>query len=112
MIVSDFADGRAADLIETGIANMPDGGDSVLDQGHRENARHALEFGIGTGDVEDFVVRHGDGFTDAFFGGAGLPLQPAADAGFRDARSAFARSLAAYAIDNKEDAAVHIAVHA
>ncbi len=76
----------------------------------REHARHACHSGLARAALDDLIVGHGDGFADALFGGAGLPLQARADAPHRDLGRLLARGLPADAIHHQEDAAVRIEV--
>jgi len=112
VIVGNFADGAGAELVQARIADVADGGAALLHQRGGEHARHALIFRVGAGHLEDFVVGDGDGLADALFGGAGLALEAAADAGLGDGGGAFAGGLPANAVHHQEDAALGVAVDA
>ena len=110
MVVGDFADGAAANLVEARIAHVAHHRGAVLQQDQREHAGHAFPLRIGTGGAQDFVVGHGDGFADALLGRAGLPLQARAHAPDGDLRGLFTGGLPADAVHHEKDAAVRVDV--
>ena len=112
VVVRQLVDLAAANLVEPGVAHVPDGEVALLHQRQREHAGHSLPLRVGARDIEYFVVGDGDGFADALLGGAGLPLQAAPDARLRNRRRLLARRLPAHAVDHQEDAAVHVVVDA
>src|SRR5258707_11619346 len=91
---------------------MADGDAAVLDDGGREHAGHALPLGSGLRRLEDSVVGERDSFAKALFDGTGLPFQPGPDALHGDVGRLLAGFMAAHAIDDEEEPAGVVGVHA
>src|ERR1039458_7885087 len=106
MVVGDFPNPPAPDLVGPRIAHMPHHGRPVLEHRHRQDTGHALPFRIAARRRQDFVVRHGDGFADALLHGARLALQPRAHPPHGDLRRLLAGGLSADAVHHQENPAL------
>jgi hypothetical protein len=110
VIARRLLDPAVAQLVEPRVADVADNRAPLLDDHHRENARHPAPFLAHRRHPVDFVVRDGDGLADTIGKGAGLALETCAQHLHRDVRGLAAGSLAADAVDNDEQAAGDVVV--
>ncbi len=66
VIVRQLLHALGAQLVETAVADVPDGQAPVVDDGERDDARHARQLAGSAGAAEDLVVRERDGLAHTF----------------------------------------------
>ena len=108
MVVGDFADLTAANLVEPRIAHVSHHRRAVVEHRHGKHAGHPLPFRIAARGAQNLVIRHGDGFAHALFRGAGLPFQARPHAAHGDLGGLLARGLPADAVHHQENAALRV----
>ena len=99
-------------LVEPGIADVPDGGASLVDDDHGEDAGHARPFRPQAGQPMNLVVGDRDRFAQPVRNRTGLPLQPGPEQRDRRVGRLAAGRLAADAVDDHEDAARQVEMKA
>ena len=105
VVSSHLVDEAVAEAVEPGVADVRDGGASLVDDGHREDAGHARPLRPQAGQPMNLVVGHRDGFAQPLRNRTGFPLQPGPEEGDRRVGRLAAGRLAADPVDDHEDAA-------
>ncbi len=100
----------AAQLVQTRIADVPDGRAAVADHRGGQHAGHPFPLGPGAGEGVDLVVRDGNGFAQPGGDRTGFAFEPGPQHRQRDIGRLPAGRLAADAVDHEEQATRGIAV--
>jgi hypothetical protein len=110
VIVRDFANLAATQLVQPGIPNMTDSHLTLFNDGDRQNTSHPFPLVTRLGQAKNFVVGHRDRFTNAIGKAAGLSFEPGSHPVQSYFRRLFAGCLTTNAIDHQKNASLDIEV--
>ena len=109
VVVRQLPDAVRRQLVETAVADMPDGDLPIDHERQRQHAGHAVVGRRFLRLPEDFVVGERDRLADALGRRAERTRQPGQDLGARDRGGDLAGGLPADAVDDREDPPIGIA---